>query len=239
MLGADLSRLNRARATLARLADAAGQTQTESKNTHPYQHAKNDPTGPTEPEHFDVFLSHFHEDTEWVEHLAERLEDEHGFQVWLDKWVLIPGEEWQPALARGLDRARSYAVCLGARTPSGWFNQEVQRALNRQTNYPQFRVIPLLLPGSLDDQMPLFLELRTWVDFRNPDDLDDAFYLLSCGIRGVPPGRRVRNPSSPGLYDSIEDKLRKLRRLEEGKLIDSIVAQEGQRQLVEMLISRD
>jgi hypothetical protein len=34
---------------------------------------------------FDVFLSHAHLDTEVVEQLGIRLEDEGGMRVWLDK----------------------------------------------------------------------------------------------------------------------------------------------------------
>jgi len=44
---------------------------------------------------WDVFLSHSHEDAESVEFVAKRLEDDGKFQVWLDKWVLIPGKSWQ------------------------------------------------------------------------------------------------------------------------------------------------
>ena len=42
--------------------------------------------------HFDAFLSHSHEDTSWIEGLARRLEDECGFTIWLDRWVLGPGK---------------------------------------------------------------------------------------------------------------------------------------------------
>lgn len=47
------------------------------------------------PEIFDVFLSHAHLDAEIVESLGSKLEDIEGLRVWLDKWVLVPGEHWQ------------------------------------------------------------------------------------------------------------------------------------------------
>jgi hypothetical protein len=62
----------------------------------------------------DAFLSHSHENAVWVEALACRLEDEFGIKVWLDKWVLVPGKSWQPAMARGLEEAASCAVFIGA-----------------------------------------------------------------------------------------------------------------------------
>jgi TIR domain len=140
------------------------------------------------PGHFDVFLSHSHIDAEWVEKLAERLENEAGFRVWLDKWVLVAGYSWQQAMARGIDQTDCCAVCISDSTPSGWFNKEIERALNRQTKDPSFRVIPVLLPNAKTINVDDFLELNTWVDFRQPD-LSYAFHTLVCGIKGVPPGR--------------------------------------------------
>lgn len=44
---------------------------------------------------FHAFLSYSHDDANWVENLAYRLEDQDGFKVWLDRWVLVPGKSWQ------------------------------------------------------------------------------------------------------------------------------------------------
>src|SRR5215207_1362630 len=120
---------------------------------------------------YDVFLSHAHHDAELVENLAVRLADQENLQVWLDKWVLVPGEQWQPELARGLNEVKCCVICIGAHTPRGWFEQEIQLALNRQTQDPAFRVIPLLLPGAQEVDINQFLQLRTWVDLK--EGLDD------------------------------------------------------------------
>lgn len=85
-----------------------------------------------EEETFDVFLSHSHTDAAWVEKLAMRLEDHAKLRVWLDKWILVPGERWQQAIARGLHQAKSCAVCISNQTPEGWFREEIERAINRQ-----------------------------------------------------------------------------------------------------------
>jgi hypothetical protein len=42
------------------------------------------PLFPDKP--YDVFLSHGHVDVEVVVKIAERLEDEAGARVWLDRW---------------------------------------------------------------------------------------------------------------------------------------------------------
>ena len=141
-----------------------------------------------QPTFFDAFLSHSHKDAQWVEDLAKRLEDELGLRVWLDKWILIPGEPFQQPMARGIDQAGACVICISEYTPDGWFRREIERALNRQTKNPSFRVIPLILPDGKSVNVDNFLELNTWVDFRT-DDLAYAFHLLACGIKGVPPGR--------------------------------------------------
>ena len=143
----------------------------------------------TDDQQYDVFLSHAHEQAAIVEQLAARLEDEHRLRPWLDKWILVPGELWQPEMAHGLDQAKCCAVFYGDSTPDGWFRQEIQRALNRQAENPSFRVIPVLLPGSREDVVNEFVELRTWVNYRNGLEDNYAFHLLVCGIRGVSPGR--------------------------------------------------
>src|SRR5271165_5434348 len=50
---------------------------------------------------FHVFLSHSSVDKPAAEELARRLLKE-GIQTWLDKWHLIPGDPWQPAIERAL-----------------------------------------------------------------------------------------------------------------------------------------
>jgi len=137
----------------------------------------------------DTFLSHSHDDAPWVEALACRLVDECKFKVWLDKWVLIPGKSWQQAMARGLEESASCAVFIGANTPTGWFKEEIERALDLQNRNPDFRVIPVLLPDAVTDSVPGFLSLRTWADFRSGQDQDYAFHVLRQGIKGEPVGR--------------------------------------------------
>lgn len=55
-------------------------------------------------ETFDVFLSHARIEAEAVESIGVKLEDKHGLKVWLDRWILIPGEHWQQEMARGLEQ---------------------------------------------------------------------------------------------------------------------------------------
>jgi hypothetical protein len=152
----------------------------------------------------DAFLSHSHDDSAWVEALARRLEDQRALKVWLDRWVLVPGHSWQQAMVRGLDEASSCAIFLGAKTPDGWFQQEIERALDLQTRKPELRVIPVLLPDADPSKVPAFVSLKTWADFRNGQDQDYAFHVLCQGIKGEPIGRWPPSQSA-----SAEDNLAK------------------------------
>jgi len=162
----------------------------------------------------DAFLSHSHDDALWVEALARRLEDEFCHKVWLDKWVLVPGKSWQQAMARGLEEAASCAVFIGAQTPKGWFQEEIERALDLQTRNSDFRVIPVLLPDADTASVPGFLSLRTWADFRNGQDLEYAMHVLRQGIKGESIGRWPINNSgiSDGKLRQYEQKIIELTR---------------------------
>ena len=64
------------------------------------------------PMSFHVFLSHSSADKPAVEELARRLAKE-GIQAWLDKWHLIPGDPWQPAIEKALAESETCAVFVG------------------------------------------------------------------------------------------------------------------------------
>ena len=165
---------------------------------------------------FDAFLSHSHRDAPWVEQLACRLEDECGFRLWLDRWILVPGKSWQQAMERGLEEARTCAVCIGEHTPHGWFREEIERALDLQTRHPSFRVVPVLLPDALPEVIPGFLSLRTWADFRHDQDHAYAFHVLKQGIKGEPIGRwppdaELDSADGFGRYAAKIEELQRLR----------------------------
>lgn len=153
---------------------------------------------------FDAFLSHSHNDAEWVERLAKRLEDNCGFRIWLDKWILVPGVSWQQEMAKGLGEASACAICIGANPPKGWFQEEIERALDLQTRNLSFRVIPVLLPGASPENIPAFLSLRTWVDFREGHNTEYALHVLKKGILGEPVGRWPEKEGEATLSEGLK-----------------------------------
>jgi hypothetical protein len=186
---------------------------------------------------FDVFLSHSHLDASVVEYLAERIKDDVRLQVCLDKWIPAPGGHWQQEIARGLQQAKACAVLVGGHTPRGWFREEIERALNRQTKDQRFRVIPVILPGGDKTLIDDFLEeLRTWVDFSEGLDNADAFHLLVSGIKGMPPGRRSVSPLSTVEFEGLREKLQTIRALQQDELIAPALVLEYQRKLLDQSI---
>src|SRR6516225_9496808 len=144
------------------------------------------------PMSYHVFLSHSRDDKAAVEELARRLARE-GIQPWLDKWNLIPGDPWQPAIEKALAESETCAVFVGPSGVGPWQNEEMRAAIDQRVRDSgrRYRVIPVLLPGAERAErssLPTFLAATTWVEFRDALDDADAFHRLVCGIRGVEPG---------------------------------------------------
>lgn len=143
---------------------------------------------------FDVFLSHRSEDKPEAERLAARLEDEAEIRPFLDKWHLVPGEPWQEELERAIENSRCCAVLLGPEGMGPWHHEEMRAALQKRASDPNFRVVPVFLPGSTPDarnSLPPFLRRLTWVDLTQGLDSDDGFVSLVSGINGTAPGRAL------------------------------------------------
>src|SRR6516165_219371 len=78
---------------------------------------------------FHVFLSHSSADKPAVEEMARRLERE-GIKTWLDKWHLIPGAPWQPAIENALAESETCAVFVGPSGVGPWQNEEMRALIN-------------------------------------------------------------------------------------------------------------
>lgn len=169
---------------------------------------------------YDVFLSHSHADTAFVEDLAKRLEDQEKLNPWLDKWEIVSGSSWQQTISKGLEEAGCCAICLGANKADGWFQKECGAALNRQAANAEFRVIPVLIKDADTNLVSVFLKTNDWIDFRDAATFDYMFYRLVCGIRGQRPGRYEPRPANgPARASAIEAAFAEIRDWEAKGLI--------------------
>ncbi len=145
---------------------------------------------------FDVLLSHNSEDQPAVRELGEALR-ERDLRVWLDEWELVPGRPWQEALEKILAEVRSVAVLVGKDGLGPWEIPEMRAALSQAVRR-DLPVIPVLLPGaSRKPDLPLFLELFTWVDLRAGIDAP-GLDRLEWGITGRKPGAPQPGAPQPG-----------------------------------------
>ncbi len=152
---------------------------------------------------YDVFLSHNRQDKPRVRALAERLK-EAGLRVWLDEWIIKPGDDIYLAVERGLEAARVQVLCLSpAALGSDWVAMERSTVLFRDPSNAGRRFVPLLLA---DCTLPDTLRRYKYVDFRQ--ETSDAFEeLLAASREEAAPtapkplkkkrGRRKPKPEKP------------------------------------------
>ena len=94
---------------------------------------------------FDVFLSHNKADKPRVRKLAERLKSA-GVRVWLDEWIIRPGDIISLKVDEGLERSRVLLPCLSpAALASDWVALERSTDIHRDPANTGRRFIPLLL----------------------------------------------------------------------------------------------
>ena len=136
---------------------------------------------------YDVFLSYHSSSQKPVEALAQRLRDA-GLEVFFDRWSLVPGAPWQEALEEALAASRTITAFISPGGLGPWQTEEVRVALDLRVRQVPERVIPTLLPGSSEAEVPSFLSRLTWVDLRKGIDDPEAFKRLLAGIRGEAPG---------------------------------------------------
>jgi WD40 repeat protein len=112
---------------------------------------------------YDIFLSHNQKDKVRVHELAQRLKDA-GIRVWLDDWVIKPGDDIYLAVERGLAESRVQLLCLSqAALDSNWVTMERNTVLFRDPCNAGRRFIPILLA---DCNLPDTLRRYRYVDLR-------------------------------------------------------------------------
>nr|VFJ91992.1 MAG: TIR domain-containing protein [Candidatus Kentron sp. H]VFJ92276.1 MAG: TIR domain-containing protein [Candidatus Kentron sp. H]VFK01448.1 MAG: TIR domain-containing protein [Candidatus Kentron sp. H] len=124
---------------------------------------------PNQPQPFphDVFLSHSHQDKAAVHALARRLEKD-GLTVWLDDWVIQPGDPIGLKIQQGVENTRVLILCMSpAYFASQWGQLEHHSLLFRDPANTERRFIPLLLA---DCRIPAILAQFARIDWRSQVD---------------------------------------------------------------------
>ena len=105
-----------------------------------------------------VFLAYAAEDLLLAGRLFDELE-QRGFEPWLDKRKLLPGQNWPRAIERAIEASRFFVACLSHRsvTKRGRFHAEMRYALDCASMQPlgETYFIPLRL-----DECEVPIEIR-------------------------------------------------------------------------------
>ena len=134
-----------------------------------------------------IFLCHANEDKPRVEALYDRLRAL-GFEPWMDKRDLIPGQRWQREIPRALKASALMLICLSHNIGGpGYLQREFNLALDALQEIPEdmIHTIPVRLdPCNVPDQ---FFELH-WCNLFEPNGFDVLVSAIRYGLvqRGEP-----------------------------------------------------
>ncbi len=128
-----------------------------------------------------IFLCYAREDEAQVRDLYERLRAE-GFQPWMDKKDLIPGQRWQQEIPRALKASALVLVCLSQNIGRpGYVQREFKLTLDVLQEIPEemIHTIPVRLePCNVPEQ---FASLH-WCNLFEPDGFDVLARAIRYGL---------------------------------------------------------
>jgi hypothetical protein len=152
---------------------------------------------------FDVFLCHNSDDKPQVRQIAEQLESL-GIRVWLDERELRPGVRWQGILQETIVQTEAAAVFVGSNGLGPCQEQEIESFLITFAKTHRKPIIPVLLSTApIAPELPIFLQGRTWVDFRQEDP--NPMVQLVWGITGKKPTEIGNLEFNPNLSSVAKD----------------------------------
>lgn len=130
---------------------------------------------------FDVFLCHNSKDKPEVKEIGDRLK-QFGLRPWLDEQELIAGGRWLKLLQEQIVQVDSAAIFFGSHGIGRVQEHEIEILLNEAMKR-ELSLIPVLLSNTVEKpELSPLLELRGWVDFREPEPIKKLFE----GIKGKP-----------------------------------------------------
>jgi hypothetical protein len=120
---------------------------------------------PTQNKKDKVFISYAREDLDSARHLYLDLKA-NGFEPWLDKEDLLPGDEWRPAIVEAIRKCDYFLAMLSSNSvrKTGFVQKELREALSALDQVPEGK--KFLIPVRLDECSPSHLRLKdlNWVD---------------------------------------------------------------------------
>lgn len=123
-----------------------------------------------------IFLSHTHEDKQFVKDLKRSLE-EHGVErVWVDEAEIQIGDSLIKKIEEGITSTRYFGVVLSPRSiESAWVQKELEIALTKEIDGKQVIVLPLLMETC---EIPPFLMGKLYADFTTNEKYGESLTKL-------------------------------------------------------------
>jgi tetratricopeptide (TPR) repeat protein len=140
---------------------------------------------PLNPGEWNVFLSYRSVNRPWVLHLYDVL-TELGYKVFLDQYVLKPGDELITVLEDALEKSQAgVLIWSNATKDSDWVRKEYNTLERMSTDNKDFRFVPVIIEPS---KLPPFAANKIFVDFSEYPDGPNGGDLLRLlhAIVGVP-----------------------------------------------------
>ncbi len=132
-----------------------------------------------------IFLSYASGDRTEVEKLYTFLSSQ-GTDVWYDQEKLLPGQDWNYEIHKGLDEADVILICLSKKSVNkeGYVQKEIRLALDLALEMPDGRIF--LIPARLEEcELPYKLKPYQWVDLFTPNGMDKLIKSLNIRAEQV------------------------------------------------------
>jgi hypothetical protein len=129
-----------------------------------------------------VFLSYAREDLDIALQLHKQLSAQ-GFQVWVDKVSLVPGQDWKREIARAIRTSKAFIALLSSNSLSkrGYVQKELRLGLEVLDELPPSQIY--LIPVRMEPCIPEHPRLNDlhWVDLF--PDFEEGVHALMSAIR--------------------------------------------------------
>jgi hypothetical protein len=161
---------------------------------------------------YDAFLSYDSKDKDTIHALAERLKKD-GLRVWLDTWIIKPGDSIPLMIGHGLERSRVLLMCMSpAYFESEWGKLEYSSLLFRYPTNAERRFIPFLIE---DCKRPDIIAHFAYIDWREQSDASYKKLLAVCREANVEEAKPVAEEKKSSVchkqrVDIDEEKLDKI-----------------------------
>lgn len=132
-----------------------------------------------------IFISYSSGDREQVQKIYEHLLTL-GADPWYDQEDLLPGQDWDMEIRKGLDEADMILLCLSKKSVNkeGYVQKEMRLALDLALEMPDGRIF--LIPARLEEcDLPYKLKNYQWVDLFAKNGWDKLIKSLNIRAEQV------------------------------------------------------